>query len=70
VSLGPWAAKETTLRSGRGPALCISGPGAHSAMVRNLRLVAAPNAAAVEIHTVPGSKKWGYSIMGIGWDKT
>lgn len=45
---GRW---ETTLRSGRGPALCISGPGAHSAMVRNLRLVAAPNAAAVEIHT-------------------
>jgi hypothetical protein len=24
----------------------------------------------VEIHTVPGSKKWGYCIMGIGWDKT
>eukprot|EP00435_Cladocopium_sp_Y103_P063498 s868_g25.t1 len=43
--------EETTLRSGRGPALRLSGPGANSAMVRNLRLVAAPNAAAVEIHT-------------------
>ena len=44
--------QETTLNSSSGPALRISGPGSRSAMVRNLRLVAAPSAAAVEIHTV------------------
>lgn len=49
VSLG--VPKDTTLRSSGGPALRISGPGSRSAMVRNLKLVAAPDAAAVEILT-------------------